>query len=410
MSNSTGSTMAATCPACGGTLQFDPTTGKLKCEYCGSTYTPEEAEAAWKEKEKNAAAAGEAPTIEWDGEAMKTYGCSTCGAELIANETTAVMICPYCGNQTIAPAQFSGAIRPDHLIPFAHTKDQAIEKYKSYYEKRLLLPKSFKTDSHVSDIQGVYVPFWLFSGKASIDAKYEATDTRRIDDKTKEVSYYDVWRKGTLSYENVPTDASERMPDDLMDSIEPYKMNEMKDFSLSYLPGFLAERFDVDEEKNRDRAESRIRNTVSSETKKTVRHQDVDVKNASDEQIDLERGKTSYALFPVWLLVTKWNEKEYKFAMNGQTGKMIGDLPISVPKFLTVFLAVLVGVMLLCLLFLEPGYAVLAGVIAAAIVGVVMYTSMKPVANASDADEYISEPLALTYEHEEFKGKKKVRT
>ena len=230
---------------------------------------------------KGAAGGGSAGERIKDG--MKTYSCSTCGAELIANETTAVMRCPYCGNQTIVPGQFSGSIRPDHIIPFAHTKDQAISSYHQYYQKRFLLPKSFLTDNHVSEIQGVYVPFWLFSGKASIDATYDAVDVQSSQE-YETLTHYDVTRKGYLSYEKVPTDASERMEDALMDSVEPYNMEEIKPFSLSYLPGFLAERFDVEQKDNVERAHKRIKATISEQTKKTVKHNRIE---SEQEQVTI---------------------------------------------------------------------------------------------------------------------------
>ncbi|MBQ6442263.1 MAG: hypothetical protein IJJ13_06720 [Lachnospiraceae bacterium] len=404
----TDQTMAAACPACGGEMKFDPVSSKLKCEFCASLFTPEEVDAYWKEKEKAAGAPQqEAPQEgeDWDiaKDGMKTYGCSTCGAELIANETTAVMRCPYCGNQTIVPGQFSGSIKPDHIIPFAHTKDEAVSRYHQYYQKRFLLPKSFVTDNHVSEIQGVYVPFWLFSGRASIDATYDAADVERREDYEIR-THYDVKRKGTLSYENVPTDASKRMEDSLMDSVEPYKMDEMKPFSLTYLPGFLAERFDVAKEENEKRAHDRVKGTICDETQKTVHHNEIVSKQ---EQVDFHEEKTGYALLPVWLLTTRWNEKEYKFAMNGQTGKMIGDLPISVPKFLGVIAAVFFAILLIGLLFLDAGAVLIIDLIVVAIVGFVMYGSMKPVVQAADADHYVSETLTLTEQTETFTRKEK---
>lgn len=399
----TDQTMAAACPACGGEMKFDPTEGKLKCEYCTSLFTPEEVDAFWKEKEAKAGTAQQAASGEgenWDTakDGMKTYGCSTCGAELIADETTAVMRCPYCGNQTIVPGQFSGSIRPDHIIPFAHTKDQAVSKYHEYYQKRFLLPKSFITDNHVSEIQGVYVPFWLFSGKASIDAAYDAVDVKTKDD-YEILTHYDVRRKGNLSYENVPTDASKRMENDLMDSVEPFKMEDMKPFSLSYLPGFLAERFDVEQQENVERAHKRIKSTISEQTKRTVKHDRID---SEQEQVAFGNETTGYAMFPVWLLTTRWNDKEYRFAMNGQTGKMTGDLPISVPKFLGVVAAVFIAVLIIGLLIFEAGTAIIIDLIVVAIVAFLMYGSMKPVAQASDADHYVSESLTLTHEEEVF--------
>lgn len=173
-----GNSTQVCCPNCGGTMQFDPTVGKLKCMFCDSVFTQEEAEAFFGQKEQEEAA--KASGSDWGSEAddMKAYSCSTCGAELLAEENTGATRCPYCGNTTVIEAQFTGAAKPDSLIPFAFTKAQAIEKYKAYYEKKKLLPKAFLTGSKMEEIQGVYVPFWLYDGSVNINAEFEGADKK----------------------------------------------------------------------------------------------------------------------------------------------------------------------------------------------------------------------------------------
>ena len=210
---------------------------------------------------------------------------------------------------------------------------------------------------------------------------------------------FQVRRQGHMSYAHVPTDASGRMDDALMDSIEPYELNDMEPFSLTYLPGFLAERYDVSEEDNRKRARERVQSTISSETRRTIRHDKIE---DSNEQFRYENEKTDYALLPVWMLTTKWNDKTYKFAMNGQTGKMIGDLPISVPKFLAVIIPLFIILSIIGSYMTDGGSAgfVIAAVITV-IVALVMHSSMKPVGRAGSATHYMTEPLKLTLEEEQ---------
>ncbi|MCR5790504.1 MAG: hypothetical protein K6G83_11515 [Lachnospiraceae bacterium] len=416
-----GKTMASTCPACGGTLLFNPTEGKLKCEYCDMLYTPEEVAAEWAKKTGNTAEAAGAETGGAETERvyeaqelgpedqMRSYSCSTCGAELLADQTTAVMRCPYCGNQTIVEEQFSGAIRPDYVIPFAQTKEQAIEKYHSFYHKRFLLPKSFKTDSHVDEIQGVYVPFWMFSGRTYIEGNYIAYDEEEDSKGNKRISQrFEVRRSGYLNYANVPADASKRMDDDLMDSVEPYKLDGLKDFSMVYLPGFMAERYDVDEEECRKRAHTRAEGSIKDQVRKSIRHDGIE---QADEKFRYESESTKYALFPVWLLVTSWKDKIYKFAMNGQTGKMVGDLPVSAPKLMGVVipLFILVAVVVGGLLGEDGFTTFIAALLISGVVGVFMYASMKSVAKASNAGGYITQSLQLTFQDESKVGSFKAR-
>ena len=352
------------CPSCTGPLHFSGASGRLECEYCGASYDVAEIEALYAEKEKKAAEAQQAteeggagqgaPAADggaWDtsdfcedwgaeGDGMRAYGCPSCGAELICEESTAATSCPYCGNPTVVPGQFSGALRPDFIVPFKLSKEDAVKALKSHYKGKFFLPKSFTGENHV---QGVYVPFWMFDGEAEGDAHYEAARSRTYrsgDYEITETKHYDVYRAGTVTFEKVPVDASSKMPDGHMDSIEPYDYKELKPFSTAYLPGFLADKFDVTVEQSRQRADQRCEGTLASALRGTVKRYDLCVLRESS--VHLRRGKVHYALMPVWMLNTKWHGKDFLFAMNGQTGKLVGDLPVSWGKFWGLFAAIAV--------------------------------------------------------------------
>ena len=401
-------TMAVNCLSCGAELEYDPTKGLLHCEFCDSEFTAEEIDNYYKQKEEKAAEDSSDSGLqsseengEWGADAadMRAYSCSACGAELIAEENTAAMICPYCGNSTIVPAQFSGAVRPQYVIPFAFTKAQAESSYKNYYKSKKLLPKSFESSNHIEDIQGVYVPFWLFDGVSEIDSQYKAYDRKETQNEIIK-THYDVHRHGTVEFERVPADASVRMPDDLMDSIEPYKFDGLKEFSMAYMPGFLAERFNVSEQEDVKRAKDRIENTTKSLARQTVKHDSV---SAVSENVKVDFKNTTYAMLPVWYLVTKWNNETYKFAMNGQTGEFIGDLPIDSGKMAlrVIITAIIVGV-IAYLLCADPMITIIAAIIAGAISGATGYASMKPVSKKTQAIEYIKQNIKLSSSTDNF--------
>ena len=365
------------CPACTGPLHFVGESGKLECEYCGSSFEAAEIEALYAEKEEMAAVAQQAteemtagqsaPSADggtWDtsglcqewgaeGDFMRAYSCPSCSAELICDENTAATSCPYCGNPTVIPRQFAGQLRPNFIIPFKLSKEYAVKALKEHYKGKFFLPKSFIRENHVQEIQGIYVPFWMFDGEAEGDAHYEASRTRIYesnDDRVTEKEFFNVYRAGHVTFEKVPVDASSKMPDGHMDSIEPYDYKELKPFSTAYLPGFLADKFDVTVEQCRQRADQRCKGTFLSALRSTVRR--YDSCTLTECNIHLKRGKVHYALMPVWILNTKWKRKDFLFAMNGQTGKLVGDLPISWGKFWGLFAAIagplaLLGVALL---------------------------------------------------------------
>ena len=355
------------CPSCTGPLHFVGETGKLECDYCGSSFDVAEIEALYAEKEEKAAAAQQAAEEkaaekressaadgQWDtsglsadwgeeGAGMKAYSCPSCGAELICDESTAATSCPYCGNPTVVPGQFAGALKPDFILPFKLSREDAVKKLKEHYRGKVFLPRSFTDENHIQEIRGVYVPFWMFDGTAEGDAHYEATRSHTYtsgDYEITETEHFDVYRAGSVAFEKVPVDASGKMPDDHMDSIEPYDYSELRPFSTAYLPGFLADRFDVTVEQSRERADRRCAGTLEASLRDTVQGYGTCLRTGGG--VSLRRGKVRYALMPVWMLNTKWQGKDFLFAMNGQTGRLVGDLPVSKAKFWGLFAAIAV--------------------------------------------------------------------
>lgn len=226
------------CPSCTGPLRFDSATGKLQCDFCGSSYEVAEIEKLYAEKdaqaagafrqaEEQAAADGEwaaASGSDWgaDAEKLRVYSCPSCGAELICDETTSATSCPYCGNNTIVPGQFSGALKPDYVLPFKLDKAAAVAALKKHYGGKKLLPKAFSNENHIEEVKGVYVPFWLYDGSAEVDVRCHGTKVSGYSTARENVTvtnHYDVRRAGTVRFERVPVDASSKMPDDHMDAL-----------------------------------------------------------------------------------------------------------------------------------------------------------------------------------------------
>ena len=387
------------CPNCAGTLQFDPTIGKMKCIFCDSVFSQEEAEQFFTQQNEEEEIKESGADWGEDADGMRAYSCSTCGAEILCDQNTAATRCPYCDNTTVIEAQLSGAIKPDVVIPFAFTKEQAMEKYKGYYEKRKLIPKDFLSGSRVEEIQGVYVPFWLYDGSVSIDAEFEAAD---ITDNGAEITrkIYKADRRGNIAFENVPADASKRMPDDIMDSVEPFDFGQLKPFSMTYMPGFLAERFDVEGDDDLERAEKRVTNTAKQKTRATVRHDEV-TETRGDYKVNYTKKK--YALLPIWYLTTSWNGKQWNFAMNGQTGNFTGDLPVDGTKLgIMTGGSALATAVLLYLITKSIPFILGAALVVGLIVFLVAKGSMKPVHKATQANEYMAKKVSLVYSTDDY--------
>ena len=376
------------CPACTGPLHFAAGSGKLECEYCGSSYEVAEVEAFYAKKaapapkptcpacnaevffqpgDKEATcpscgaefeveallalAARKAETrqdsMTWDTQAgsawdegetdgLRVYSCKQCGGEIVADETTGATHCPYCGNPVVLTGHFSGALKPDLVIPFQVDKKAAIAALNNHYKGKLLLPKVFKDQNHIEEVKGLYVPVWLFDADADADIHYRASRTRSWSDseyRYTETTYFSVYRSGGIGFENVPVDGSTKMEDALMESIEPYDITGAVPFKSAYLPGYLADKYDVDAEASIARANERIKRSTEEAFRSTV-HGYTSVTTV-DSAVNLQNGKARYALYPVWILNTDWNGQKFTFGINGQTGKVAGDLPMDKGKFWT---------------------------------------------------------------------------
>ena len=323
------------CPCCDGAIEFDSESQNMKCPYCGSEFEIEALQALVLEQNTESrdnmtwdTAAGS----EWtagEAEGLRIYTCNTCGGEIVADETTGASECPFCGNPVIMTGQFAGALKPDLVIPFQVDKKRAIAALQNHYKGKVLLPKVFKDQNHIREVKGLYVPVWLFDTDADAHVNYRATRIRSWSDSRynyTETAHFAVVRGGGIGFENVPVDGSTKMDDMLMESIEPYDLSAAVDFQTAYLSGYLADKYDVDAEASIGRANERIKRSTDEAFRDTVMgYTSVTTVNSA---VNLQNGRARYALYPVWILNTQWNGQKFTFAVNGQTGKTAGDLPM----------------------------------------------------------------------------------
>ena len=323
------------CPCCDGAIEFDSGSQKMKCPFCDTEFEVETLVSYNEElkQDKEDELFWESPAgqnwAEDEKTGLRSYVCTACAGEIIADATTGATSCPYCDNPVVMNQQFAGELKPDLVIPFKLDKKAAKAALKRHYSGKRLLPKVFKDENHINEIKGVYVPFWLFEADADAHIRYKATRVRSWSDSNynyTETQYYSVIRAGNLGFNWVPVDGSTKMEDALMESIEPFRVDEAVDFNSAYLAGYLADKYDVSSQQSEERANNRVRNTTEGAFANTVKGFTTVTPTATN--IQLKNGKAQYALYPVWLLNTTWKDKKYTFAMNGQTGKMAGDLPM----------------------------------------------------------------------------------
>ncbi len=326
------------CPCCGGAIKFDSTVQKLTCPYCDTEFNidalkgydddlkaEQTDDMIWEQAEEKLLSDDE----------LKCYICNSCGGEVICDSTTAAIGCPYCDSPIIIKDQISGELCPDLIIPFKLDKKAAKEALSKHLSNKKLLPEVFKNENHLDEIKGIYVPFWLFDTTATAGAHFHATRVRTYTTSKyycTETSHYSVRRTGTISFCHIPVDASKKLDDELMESIEPFDISEAVEFNCAYLAGHLADRYDVSADESKSRANERISASAEEILRNTVNGYSTIIKKSC--HTSSSQGKIKYVLYPVWLLNTTWKDKKYTFAMNGQTGKFVGNLPTDFKKYI----------------------------------------------------------------------------
>lgn len=329
------------CPCCGGAIQFDSASQKMKCPFCGAQLDLETLKTLEQEEKHTAE-----ESLNWENHSTKEWGqeetdglnfyqCRSCGGEVVTDANTIAAACPFCGSPVVLMDRVCGRLKPDYIIPFQLNKNQAMEGLERHLKGKRLLPRAFKDHNHIKEVQGVYVPFWLFDADAKASMRYRGTRVRTWSDRDynyTETRHYAIRRGGTLGFAHVPADGSSKMDDDLMESIEPFDFSQAVGFQTMYLAGYLADRYDVSRKDSEERANRRIRKSTEDAFARTVHGYATVVPESGD--IRLMNGTSSYVLYPVWLLNTSWHGQLYTFAMNGQTGKFVGNLPMDKGAFL----------------------------------------------------------------------------
>lgn len=335
------------CPSCGSTLKYKEGSDALICQSCGSQFSIEQINASKKQNEGGG--------FDWSdykkniqSEKMtdtRVYNCTNCGAIIESEETTIATTCPFCDSNVVLDDRATGGLKPNNLIPFQIKKEDFPGILKKFYKNKKLLPNDFFTQSVLEKTQGVYVPFWLFD--ATLDGKMviSGKTTRHYsqgDYNVTETKYYALHRDGKMSFARIPVDASVKMDNDLMDSIEPYDYSGLKPFTNQYLSGFVADRFDSSPDDELPRASRRMVNSAWSVMKDTC--SGYSGLSLIRNDMKLVNPNVNYTLLPVYLMNCKYKDKNYQYAINGQTGKMVGHLPISKLKYWLYFLrAFLIG-------------------------------------------------------------------
>lgn len=313
---------------------YSPEKQKMYCPYCES----EESEELQRPADGN------------------IHICPDCGGEIPLKEHTAATQCPYCGNYLILDERVEGEYLPGKMIPFKLGKDTCKKVLRDKFEKSVFAPTDFLSEVRLNSMQGTYVPFWFYDYDVNVDYQAEGTKVKNWvsgNMSYTETSYYDVRRNMDIGFRDIPVDASVEMPDDVMDLMEPYDYKQLTTFEPRYMSGFYAEKYNMGADQMESRAKQKMMEDTGALTKAQVGGYSSVRQLRNDVRVQ-DAGQT-YGLLPVWKYLYRYEDKEYPFYVNGQTGKIVGTVPISMGK-----LCVYTGTLWACLTFILAGVLALA--------------------------------------------------
>ncbi|MGM9878112.1 MAG: hypothetical protein ACI33S_05615 [Bacilli bacterium] len=346
--SSSNKAMDFKCPSCSAPITYKIKSKNWTCDYCKNSFTLEEIE-KFNKKNSIENIKQEKKSDNSKGDYIR-YFCKNCNAEIIADEQTVSTFCIYCGNTAILKEKLSGAFAPSKIIPFKKDRQEAIDAFVSLSKGRRFIAKEFNSEKNIEKITGIYIPFWLYD--LSVEGKIEASAEDEMrwmsGDKTYiRTKVFNCIREGSAKFNRIPIDASTRFDNDIMNSIEPFDYGEMEKYNHAYLSGYLAEKCDDDPKKAEENVKMRAVNTLRNIMKNNIRHQVVTIKEDTLKSGDISN---EYVLLPVWMVNVKYGNKIYPFAMNGQTGKFIGNIPINKKKVFLVSLLMFIGIFIVVIL------------------------------------------------------------
>ncbi|MCL2634846.1 MAG: hypothetical protein FWD34_10080 [Oscillospiraceae bacterium] len=310
------------CPNCGSNITFETTSKALGCGHCGGSFTVEQIEKDLPEDDNRFT------------QANILYACPSCGAEVLTDKNTSSSKCFYCRSPVILRGRLSGKYKPDRIIPFSIVQADARFKLLDYCRGRRFLPNGFLTDTNLDEITAIYIPYWVadcvVSGKVHAECiKEERNNKGILGEDYAEYQEWHVLREGEVRFEKIPHDASIKADDELMECIEPFNYDEAVNFKMSYLSGHLAEKYDV----TKDEVYYRVKERAVTGARYIMKEQVTGYRRVkfTENEADFYILDNNWSLYlmPVWFLAYSHKGRIYKFAVNGQTGKFAGDLPVA---------------------------------------------------------------------------------
>ena len=324
--------MATLCKNCSHALIYDPGVKMMLCTSCGSTFKAAEVESEAKKfredervKSSNEIYGDGKKTVVEDFLENYIYTCSECGGEIVIHGSEASTKCIFCGNSNVVFSRVSKENKPDFIIPFSVTKDQALNAIREKIAHSLFVPTEIK-NFQPEDVRGIYLPYWV------VETEYEGacviSSTVQSGKHSKTIY---TGKRGSLSMKNFPIDGCAMLSNESSARLEPFNPAGMIPFDEDYLLGFYSNASDITYDEMWRVAGSRARETFEEAAVKGIRGSSPKIVSESHQTSVLNSYK--YAMFPVWFITFTYEGTHNTILVNGQSGKVVCGLPWRKPLF-----------------------------------------------------------------------------
>ena len=341
------------CPGCGAPLRFDPKTQKLGCMYCGRMVDPLDPALAYANESEGQTPVGGTQYDSQTGQqeyAALAYVCPNCGAKLLSTEETAATFCSFCGSNVVLDERLDSEAAPQKIIPFKISSKDCEEEYKKRLARAFFAPSYMKKDSEIAKFRGIYMPYWIYSYSTEGMVQSDGSVSHRVGDYITKTNYT-LYQQVSGRFSGISYDASSSFSDTLSEAIAPFKAESAVPFATSYLSGFYADVSDVPSDvyaaESEEVAEDFFVDNVMKDPAYPLHGVErTKVRNRMPVRARLEEK----GYFPVWFLSSRTRDnKHINYAVvNGETGKVAADIPVSFGKYLLMSLlaAVPIGLFL----------------------------------------------------------------
>lgn len=345
------------CPGCGGEMDFDPQSGMMKCQSCGTTQAVPESTVVVVAHPLEDALAHVTPL---SAEALEA-NCDGCGSVVVFEPPEVAGACSFCGAMIVAqPKAADPMIAPDAVLPVKVTKDAAQKEVREWIATRWFAPNALKKMAEQEGIAGVYLPFWTYAADTSsrysgargvhyYETEYfTTTDSNGNQVQQSRQVMRTAWSPAggqvARRFDDVLVPATKSVNEARLNALEPWDLPALCAYDPEYLAGFKAQRYQIELPAGFEKAKQVMEGVITQDVRRDI--------GGDEQRIDHVDTATSnetfkHLLLPVWIGAYRFQGKVFQVVVNARTGEVQGERPYSAIKIAMLVVGILILILVL---------------------------------------------------------------